>query len=55
MNLNSKHNVYFLGIGGIGMSALARYFVANNKQVAGYDKTKTDITEGLESIGIKAF
>ena len=35
MNLNSIHNVYFIGIGGIGMSALARYFVANGKLVAG--------------------
>jgi UDP-N-acetylmuramate--alanine ligase len=46
-------NVYFLGIGGIGMSALARYFHANKKQVSGYDKTPTDITEGLEMLGIK--
>tara|TARA_R110002049_G_scaffold268752_1_gene445522 strand:+ start:50921 stop:52219 length:1299 start_codon:yes stop_codon:yes gene_type:complete len=35
------------------MSALARYFHANNKQVAGYDKTPTDITEGLENLGVK--
>lgn len=53
MNLNHIHNVYLIGIGGIGMSALARYFVANGKVVAGYDKTKTDITESLESLGIK--
>ncbi|MGJ8592064.1 MAG: UDP-N-acetylmuramate--L-alanine ligase [Aquaticitalea sp.] len=53
MNLNQIHNVYFIGIGGIGMSALARYFVANGKNVAGYDKTKTDITEALESLGVK--
>ena len=53
MNLNNIHSVYFLGIGGIGMSALARYFHANNKQVAGYDKTPTDITEGLENLGVK--
>ncbi|WP_051209995.1 UDP-N-acetylmuramate--L-alanine ligase [Gelidibacter mesophilus] len=46
-------NVYFIGIGGIGMSALARYFVAQGKSVAGYDRTKTDITEGLEGLGIK--
>lgn len=44
--------IYFLGIGGIGMSALARYFVANGKQVAGYDKTPTDITKSLEDLGI---
>ena len=53
MNLNNIYNVYFIGIGGIGMSALARYFVANGKKVAGYDKTKTDITEALEDLGIK--
>ena len=34
---NIKH-IYFLGIGGIGMSAIARYFVNNNYTVAGYDK-----------------
>lgn len=45
-------NVYFIGIGGIGMSALARYFVANGKQVAGYDKTPTDITKGLQELGV---
>ncbi|MEZ4801870.1 MAG: UDP-N-acetylmuramate--L-alanine ligase [Gelidibacter sp.] len=53
MNIQQIHNVYFIGIGGIGMSALARYFVANGKNVAGYDKTKTDITESLEDLGIK--
>lgn len=53
MNLNSIHNVYFIGIGGIGMSALARYFVANNKNVAGYDKTKTEITDSLEQLGVR--
>lgn len=52
MNLNSVHNVYFIGIGGIGMSALARYFIANKKHVAGYDKTKTNITDELETLGI---
>lgn len=53
MNLKNIHNVYFVGIGGIGMSALARYFKFNNKNVAGYDKTKTEITNGLETLGIK--
>ncbi len=43
MNFKTIHNVYFIGIGGIGMSALARYFGANNKQVAGYDKTPSEI------------
>lgn len=46
-------NVYFIGIGGIGMSAIARYFHANNKQVAGYDKTPTNLTENLEDLGIQ--
>ena len=53
MNLNSIHNVYFVGIGGIGMSALARYFKFNDKNVAGYDKTKTEITASLEALGIQ--
>ena len=52
MNLNNIHNVYFVGIGGIGMSALARYFVANGKVVAGYDKTPSDITDGLKTLGV---
>ncbi|MFC0604091.1 UDP-N-acetylmuramate--L-alanine ligase [Winogradskyella pulchriflava] len=45
-------HVYFIGIGGIGMSALARYFLANGKQVAGYDKTATDITASLQELGV---
>jgi len=53
MKLNNIHNIYFIGIGGIGMSALARYFVANKKYVAGYDKTKTEITDSLEDLGIE--
>ncbi|GAA4813109.1 UDP-N-acetylmuramate--L-alanine ligase [Litoribaculum gwangyangense] len=53
MNLNNIHNIYFIGIGGIGMSALARYFYANKKEVAGYDKTRSDITDSLEDLGLK--
>ncbi|WP_299361362.1 UDP-N-acetylmuramate--L-alanine ligase [Winogradskyella sp.] len=52
MDIKAVHNVYFIGIGGIGMSALARYFVAKGKQVAGYDKTPSDITKGLQELGI---
>ena len=52
MNLKDKHNIYFIGIGGIGMSALARYFKSNNKSVAGYDKTATKITLALENLDI---
>ena len=52
MNLNNIHNVYFIGIGGVGMSALARYFYANEKFVCGYDRTASPITNALEEIGI---
>ncbi len=51
--MKNIHNVYFVGIGGIGMSALARYFKFNNKNVAGYDKTKTELTNALEALGIQ--
>ena len=53
MNLNNVHNIYFIGIGGIGMSALARYFHANNKHVVGYDKTQTEITNSLVDLGVE--
>lgn len=46
------HNIYFIGIGGIGMSALARYFVSIGKDVSGYDKTPTPITEELGRLNI---
>lgn len=52
MNLNQIHNVYFVGIGGIGMSALARYFKNIGKQVSGYDKTPTMLTDELIESGI---
>ncbi|EGV43425.1 UDP-N-acetylmuramate--L-alanine ligase [Bizionia argentinensis JUB59] len=52
MNLDSIKNVYFIGIGGIGMSALARYFHANGKRVSGYDKTSSEITDALIDSGI---
>ncbi|RZJ67184.1 MAG: UDP-N-acetylmuramate--L-alanine ligase [Flavobacterium sp.] len=51
-NLNQIHNVYFIGIGGIGMSALARYFKYSGKNVVGYDKTPTELTYVLEQKGI---
>ncbi|MEW5674936.1 UDP-N-acetylmuramate--L-alanine ligase [Flavobacterium enshiense] len=53
MNLNQIQNVYFIGIGGIGMSAIARYFKFIGKNVAGYDKTPTHLTEELEREGIQ--
>jgi UDP-N-acetylmuramate--alanine ligase len=53
MDLERIHNVYFIGIGGIGMSALARYFKSSGKHVAGYDKTETELTKTLVDLGIK--
>ena len=50
--LTDIENVYFLGIGGIGMSALARYFKAYGKRVYGYDRTATPLTDTLESEGM---
>ena len=44
-------NVYFLGIGGIGMSAIARYFMHEGYAVAGYDRTATPLTRELEAEG----
>ena len=46
-----KKNIYFLGIGGIGMSALARYFLHEGCAVAGYDRTRTPLTDELEAEG----
>ena len=52
MNLNQIHNVYFIGIGGIGMSNLARYFKNLGKKVSGYDKTPSVLTTELIESGI---
>ncbi len=52
MNINKIHNVYFVGIGGIGMSAIARYFNSIGKNVAGYDKVSKALTVKLNSEGI---
>jgi UDP-N-acetylmuramate--alanine ligase len=51
-NLQNIKNVYFLGIGGIGMSALARYFKFSGKNVAGYDRTRTKLTNAMQAEGI---
>jgi len=53
IDLNNFKNIYFLGIGGIGMSALARYFKSQGFQVAGYDKTPSPLTAQLEQEGIE--
>jgi len=52
MNVAQIHRVYFIGIGGIGMSALARYFAFIDKTVAGYDKTKSPLTQELAASGM---
>ncbi|MBO9200737.1 MULTISPECIES: UDP-N-acetylmuramate--L-alanine ligase [Niastella] len=52
VDIKDINKVYFLGIGGIGMSALARYFKFHGKEVSGYDKTETPLTKQLVSEGI---
>ena len=52
MTLDQFKYIYFLGIGGIGMSALARWFQVNGYTVAGYDKTPTSLTESLQTEGM---
>ena len=53
MKLEQYNYIYFLGIGGIGMSAIARWFNAKGYPVWGYDKTRTPLTEALEQEGIR--
>jgi UDP-N-acetylmuramate--alanine ligase len=50
--MNEFKNIFFIGIGGIGMSALARYFYSIGKSVYGYDKTSTELTRELEKTGM---
>jgi UDP-N-acetylmuramate--alanine ligase len=52
LNLKNIHSIYFLGIGGIGMSALARYFKLQGIKVSGYDKTQTTLTNKLQAEGM---
>ena len=47
MDINNITAVYFIGAGGIGMSALIRYFLSKGKKVGGYDKTPSGLTEQL--------
>jgi UDP-N-acetylmuramate--alanine ligase len=51
-SLNGIKKVYFIGIGGIGMSAIARYFLSKGISVSGYDKTSTELTKELEAEGM---
>lgn len=50
--LTTIHTIYFIGVGGIGMSAIARYFLSKGANVSGYDKTPTVLTNQLEKEGI---
>jgi UDP-N-acetylmuramate--alanine ligase len=50
--IRAGDTVYFIGIGGIGMSAIARFFQSKGMKVSGYDKTQTTLTKELESTGI---
>src|SRR5437763_1826996 len=52
VGLNDIRTVYFIGIGGIGMSALDRYFHSKGKQISRYDKTESDLTKELVLEGI---
>jgi len=51
--LTTIHTIYFIGVGGIGMSAIARYFLSKGANVSGYDKTPTVLTNQLEKEGIQ--
>ncbi|MCL2413638.1 MAG: UDP-N-acetylmuramate--L-alanine ligase [Bacteroidales bacterium] len=52
MNFETLKHIYFLGIGGIGMSALARFFASKNVKISGYDRTRTPLCEELENEGM---
>ena len=51
MNANTIQAIYFIGAGGIGMSALVRYFLSKGKKVGGYDKTPSELTRKLQEEG----
>ena len=51
MEIKDIKRVYFVGIGGIGMAALARYFMSLGLPVAGYDRTRSHLTDELEQEG----
>lgn len=53
MNLKQMHTIYLIGVGGIGMSALARYFLHQGADVYGYDKSPSPLTDQLINEGVK--
>lgn len=52
-DISTISNIYFVGAGGIGMAALERYFLAKGKNVAGYDRTSTALTDELQAEGVE--
>jgi UDP-N-acetylmuramate--alanine ligase len=52
-DISTISNIYFVGAGGIGMAALERYFLAKGKNVAGYDRTSTTLTDELQAEGVE--
>ena len=54
-NLHKAKNIYFIGIGGIGISAIARMLLAEGKKVSGSDSAESEITKALEKLGAKIF
>jgi UDP-N-acetylmuramate--alanine ligase len=52
LSFETLHRIYFIGIGGIGMSAMARWFRKQGKEVAGYDRTRTTLCQQLETEGM---
>lgn len=55
MELDNFNNIFLLGAGGIGVSALGRYFLLKGKNVAGYDRVSTDLTKKLKDEGLNIF
>ena len=53
MNLDKIDNIFFIGIGGMGMSSLAEYFINENKYVGGYDRDISENTDRLQKLGIE--
>ena len=53
MNLDKIDNIFFIGIGGMGMSSLAEYFINENKYVCGYDSDASENTDRLQNLGIE--
>jgi UDP-N-acetylmuramate--alanine ligase len=53
MNLDKIDNIFFIGIGGMGMSSLAEYFINENKYVCGYDRDASENTDRLQNLGIE--